>query len=173
MYGRLRAVGIGEERYERPDGLRDARLYACPLRLVDHPGNGVDRERSFLAGEIEGATRTVAPSCRCAVSLEQVSNGGSASAECCGGVSIDPVADAAYPARALTADRRELPTKNSVVSRGLFLSFPHSIVSAQHCNQRNPKLMVAFHKALPRHAHPAHPAAPSTRSQVTGCPGSA
>lgn len=119
MYGRLRAVDIGEERFERPDALRDARLSACPLRLVDHPGNGVERERSFLAGEVEGATRAVAPSCKCAVSLEQVSNGGSASAECWGVVLVDRVADAAYPARALTADRRQLPTKNGRRVKGV------------------------------------------------------
>ena len=48
------AVHVGEEGLERPDPLGDAGLDAHPLVRCDHARNDVERERTLLAGHVEG-----------------------------------------------------------------------------------------------------------------------
>ncbi len=49
----LSAVDVGQECLERLDPLRDARAHPVPLRLGDHARRDVDRERPFLAADVE------------------------------------------------------------------------------------------------------------------------
>jgi hypothetical protein len=49
----LRAVDVGQERFERPDPLGDAEFDARPVVGVDDAGNRVERKRPLLPREVE------------------------------------------------------------------------------------------------------------------------